>query len=181
MHAYVLMTNHVHLLLTPYQPNGIAKVMQSIGRRYVRYVNDVYQRSGTLWEGRYKASLIDSEYYLLSCYRYIELNPVRATIVRYPEEYRWSSYAHHVGTRVDPLISDHAQYLALGRTDAERHAAYRDLFRAHLDNAMISTIRSTTNQCLVLGSERFKDEIEQALSRRVRHAKAGRPKKEIAV
>lgn len=181
VHAYVLMTNHVHLLMTPEQPNSLAKVMQSVGRRYVRYVNDVYRRSGTLREGRYKASLIDTERYLLRCYRYIELNPVRANIVPDPSEYHWSSYAHHVGVHNDSLISDHAQYLALGRTAAERQAAYRDLFRTHLDEPMLSTIRTTTNQCLILGSERFKDQIEQALSRRVRPGKAGRPRKEISV
>jgi putative transposase len=181
VHAYVLMTNHVHLLMTPSRPDGISKAMQSLGRRYVRYVNDVYGRTGTLWEGRYKASLIDSEQYLLTCYRYIELNPVRANMVRHPGEYRWSSYAHHAGDRVDPLLKDHAEYLALGQSDAERQAAYRELFRAHVDDSLISTIRATTNQCLVLGSERFKDEIEQALSRSVRHGKVGRPKKEIAV
>lgn len=181
LHAYVLMTNHVHLLLSPSRPDAIAKVMQSVGRRYVRYVNDVYRRTGTLWEGRYKASPIDSDHYLLMCYRYIELNPVRKGIVRDPGEYRWSSYAHHAGQRVDPLVSDHARYLALGRTVAQRHAAYRDLFGEHIDPWAISTIRETTNQCLVLGTEEFKDQIEQALSRRVRPGKAGRPRKEISV
>lgn len=178
VHAYVLMTNHVHLLLTPLQPNTIAKVMQSVGRRYVRYVNDVHRRSGTLWEGRYRASLIDDENYLLTCCRYIELNPVRASIVCNPGDYRWSSYAHHVGERVDPLVTDHARYLALGQIAAQRYAAYRDLFRVHIDPEAIAKIRETANRCSVLGTERFKDQIEQALSRRVRQGKAGRPRKE---
>lgn len=178
VHAYVLMTNHVHLLVTPGLLNSIAKVMQSVGRRYVRYVNDVYRRSGTLWEGRYRASLVDDENYLLTCCRYIELNPVRASIVRDPGEYRWSSYAHHVGDRVDPLLTNHPRYLALGRSAAQRCAAYRDLFRAQLDPSAISTIREAANRCSVVGTERFKDRIEQALSRRVRNGKAGRPKKE---
>lgn len=180
LHAYVLMTNHVHLLITPLQPDAIAKVMQSVGRRYVRYINDVYRRSGTLWEGRYKASLVD-DVYVLTCCRYIELNPVRASIVNDPVKYEWSSFRHHVGQQQDPVIREHAQYVALGRTPTQRYAAYRDLFRMHLDPAAILSIRQTTNQCLVLGTERFKDEVEQLLSRRVRHGKAGRPKKAIAL
>lgn len=178
VHAYVLMVNHVHLLVTPCQPNSIAKVMQSVGRRYVRYVNDVYRRSGTLWEGRYKASLIDDENFLLTCCRYIELNPVRACIVRNPGDYRWSSYAHHVGERVDPLLTDHSRYLVLGRTSAQRYAAYRDLFRVQIEPSAISTIREGVNRSSVIGTEQFKDQVEQALSRRVRNGKAGRPRKE---
>lgn len=180
LHAYVLMANHVHLLLTPSCPNSIAKVMQSVGRRYVRYINNVYRRSGTLWEGRYKASLID-EHYLLTCCRYIELNPVRSSMVADPGEYYWSTYNHHIGKRLDPLVSEHWLYLALGRTAGERHTAYRDLFRVHIDASAISTIRETTNRGLVLGTEGFKDKIEQAISRRVRLGKAGRPRKVIAV
>ena len=179
VHAYVLMTNHIHLLITPLQTDAIAKVMQSVGRRYVRYVNDVYRRTGTLWEGRYRASLVDPACYLLRCYRYIEFNPVRSSIVRCPRDYRWSSHAHHIGERRDPLVSDHEQYLALGQTAAERHAAYRDLSRVPMDPSEVSTIREATRQCLVLGTERFKDQIEEALSRSVRHGKAGRPRKEI--
>ena len=181
VHAYVLMTNQVHLLMSPLRLNAIAKVMQSVGRCYVRYVNDSYRRTGTLWEGRYKACPIDPEQYLLTCYRYIELNPVRANIVTCPGAYRWSSYGFHADGRADPLISDHTQYLALGRTNSERHAAYRQLFCAHLDEAILSTIRLTIDQCLVLGSERFKDQIEQTLVRKVRPGKAGRPKKETQV
>lgn len=180
VHAYVLMSNHVHLLVTPSRPDGVAKVIQSVGRRYVRYFNDVHERTGTLWEGRYKASLIDPEHYLLTCCRYIELNPVRAGVVQSPGDYRWSSYAHHVGKLRDPLISDHAQYVALGQGAAERQAAYRELFRrVPIDPSAVSLICDTANRCLVLGTERFKDQIEQALSRRVRLGKAGRPRKEI--
>jgi len=180
LHAYVLMTNHVHLLITPMRSDAIAKVMQSVGRRYVRYINNVYRRSGTLWEGRYKASLIE-EGYVLMCSRYIELNPVRSSIVGAPDEYRWSSFKHHVGERLDALVSEHASFLGLGATAAQRHVAYRELFREHIDPLSISTIRDTVNRCLVLGTEGFKDQIELVLSRRVRHGKAGRPRKEIAV
>ncbi len=180
VHAYVLMANHVHLLITPLRPDAIAKVMQSVGRRYVRYVNGIYRRTGTLWEGRYKASLIDDEY-VLTCCRYIELNPVRASVVADPADYRWSSYRHHVGQQLDPLVSEHLRYLALAATTAERHAAYGSLFRQCIDPLAITTIRETVNRCLVFGSEDFKDQIEQVLSRRVRHGKAGRPRKQIAV
>lgn len=177
IHAYVLMTNHAHLLLTPQVAGAISKVMQSLGRRYVQYVNACYRRSGTLWEGRYKASLIDSERYLLTCYRYIELNPVRAGMVAEPGQYRWSSYGWHGQGMADRLITDHGEYWALGRDESARQAAYRDLFRDALDPRVVEDIRSALNQCRLCGSERFKDEIESTLQRRVRPGKAGRPKK----
>src|SRR5699024_2265711 len=127
IHAYVLMTNHVHLLMTPHKPDGIAKTMQSLGRRYVYYVNRTQQRTGTLWEGRYRASLIDSTRYLLACYRYIELNPVRAEMVAQPADYRWSSYRAHAMGQLDALITDREEYLSLGHTPNERQRAYCDL------------------------------------------------------
>lgn len=176
VHAYALMTNHAHILITPHQANGIAKVMQSIGRRYVQFINGTYHRSGTLWEGRYKASLVDAEAYLLTCSRYIELNPVRANLVTDPADYPWSSYQWHGLGKKDSVISDHPLYLALGRTDHERHATYRELFRDSLDQAILQEIRESGNQCRVLGSERFKNEIEAVLARRVRPGKLGRPK-----
>jgi len=177
VHAYVLMTNHVHLLVTPQQTGAIGKLMQSVGRRYVPYINAHYGRTGTLWEGRYKASLVDSAGYLLSCYRYIEMNPVRAQMVGHPGEYRWSSYAAHAQNHEDPLIRDHREYLALGRSGDERQRAYRALFRSRLGKAELSAIRSALNECRVYGSERFKDTIEVALKRSVRAGKAGRPRK----
>ncbi|MBI3545388.1 MAG: transposase [Gammaproteobacteria bacterium] len=179
VHAYVLMGNHVHLLLTPSTPFGIAKVMQSVGRCYVRYLNDSQRRSGTLWEGRYKACPVDSENYLLACYRYIELNPLRATAIQCLSDYRWSSYPAHALGKRDLLITDHAQYLALGRTACERQAVYAKLFCKPLEEATLAQVRAAIHQCLVLGNERFKDQIELALARKVRPGKAGRPKKEI--
>lgn len=176
VHAYVLMTNHVHLLMTPRRTNAIGKVIQSLGRRYVRYINATYQRSGTLWEGRYKASVVESETYLLVCSRYIELNPVRSKLVADPADYPWSSYHWHALGKTNPLITDHSAYLALGRTHEERHQAYRGLVRDQVDPARLQEIRESVNQCRVLGSERFKDDIEAVLSRRVRPGKAGRPK-----
>lgn len=181
VHAYVLVDNHVHLLITPLKPDAIAKAMQSVGRRYVGYFNDVYRRSGTPWEGRYRATLVDPENYVLTCYRFIELNPVRRNIAQHPGDYRWSSYAHHAGIRRDPLVRKHERYHVIGRTAVERHVAYRALFHVPMDPSEVAMIRETTRQCLVLGTERFKDQIEQALSRSVRQGKAGRPRKETRV
>jgi putative transposase len=175
IHAYVLMTNHVHLLVTPAGVGLVAHMMQSIGRSYVRYINGVYKRTGTLWEGRYKSSLIDSERYLLSCYRYIELNPVRAGLVHRAEDYRWSSYTAHVRGEPNNVINDHPLYLAMGKDAKERMLAYRALFSDQMDDDQ-KLIRREVNRSGVLGGERFKDEIEAALARRVRPGKAGRPK-----
>lgn len=177
VHAYVLMTNHVHLLMTPHRAGAIGKVLQSLGRRYVQYINALYQRTGTLWEGRYKASLVDSDCYLLTCYRYIELNPVRAGIVKHPRDYSWSSYAWHAQGRDDPVITDHTGYLTLADNTSARQAAYRELFQDRLSRDTLTEIRDSLNQCRVLGRERFKDEIEAVLKRRVRPGKAGRPRK----
>jgi putative transposase len=177
VHAYVLMTNHVHLLMTPHQPHSLAKVLQALGRHYVPYINTTYQRTGTLWEGRYRASLVDAEPYLLACYRYIEFNPVRAGMVQDPGAYPWSSYRWHAYGQHDPAITDHALYLALGTTMQERQTAYRALFQHHLDENVVQEIRATLHQGRVLGTERFKDAIEVALTRRVRPGKPGRPRK----
>lgn len=166
VHAYVLMTNHLHLLLTPQKPDSLSKLIQSVGRRYVQYVNYLYRRSGTLWEGRFRATPVDSEHYLLTCYRYIELNPVRATMVSHPHHYRWSSYRHHAEGKPDPLITDHPRYLALGRTDEERREAYKGLFRVDIDEATLSLIRETTNKGWALGNDRFRAQIEAETQRR---------------
>ncbi|MFN2338941.1 MAG: transposase, partial [Gammaproteobacteria bacterium] len=175
IHAYVLMTNHVHLLVTPMREWAVSDMMQSLGRCYVRYVNRVYRRTGSLWEGRYKASLVDTEQYLLACYRYIELNPVRAGMTGAASEYRWSSYRATALGEEDPLLVPHEEYLRLGRDEAARRYAYRELFRHHMEDAALHEIREALNQELVLGSERFKDRIEQMVVRRVRPGKPGRP------
>ena len=152
--------------------------MQSLGRRYVVYVNQTYQRTGTLWEGRYKAALIDSERYHLTCYRYIELNPVRADgMVQHPGEYRWSSYRANALGEQDEVLTPHPQYLALGDDPPARQQAYRALFNTHIDKRSLSAIRESLAQCGVLGSEAFKDQVEYALARRLRPGKAGRPRK----
>jgi putative transposase len=177
IHAYVLMTNHVHLLMTPDQENALSEIMQSIGRRYVRYVNKKYRRSGTLWEGRFKASLVQSEQYLLTCYRYIELNPVRAGMVDHTGEYRWSSYSANAQGAVDEALCLHDEYRRLGATGGERQAAYRALFRHLLDPGVIVDIRDAVNRELVVGTSRFKDEVEAMTNRRARMGQPGRPSK----
>jgi putative transposase len=164
--------------MTPQHTDSIAKVMQAIGRRYVYHINATYQRTGTLWEGRYRASLVEAEPYLLACSRYIELNPVRARMVQDPGHYPWSSYQWHACGQPDPVITDHDLYLALGRTLQERHTAYRALCQERLHQGMLQEIRATIHQGRVLGTESFKDTIEAALARRIRPGKAGRPRKQ---
>lgn len=168
IHAWVFMTNHIHLLLTPHTEDGLPRMMQSVGRRYVQYFNTTYQRTGTLWEGRYKATLIDSENYLFTCYRYIELNPVRANMATHPGEYAWSSYHCNGLGKGDNLVRPHARYLALGKDPEARKSAYRALFNVHIDVKSLDEIRQATQKGWVLGSDRFKDEVEKLINRRTR-------------
>jgi len=177
IHAWVLMTNHVHILCTPYEEGAVSKMMQSIGRMYVRYFNYTYQRSGTLWEGRFKSSLIQSERYLLELYRYIELNPVRADMVVEPSEYSWSSYGCNALGVETELQTPHELYLALGKTKSERLENYRQLFKAHVGIKLLKEIRDSVNKGLALGNERFVLQIEALTEKRVTPRKAGRPKK----
>ena len=176
VHAYVLMPNHVHLLATGTEAGVIGRIMQSLGRRYVRHVNSSYRRTGTLWEGRYKACLVDSDRYLLTCYRYIELNPVRAGIVSAPGDYRWSSYNRNALGMADDVITPHATYELMGQSDAERFLAYQALFRNAMDRDELETIRRHVNQGKVLGSETFRNQVEAVVRRRVRLAGPGRPR-----
>jgi putative transposase len=174
VHAYVFMTNHVHLLVTPTGPSGIAKVMQSVGRRYVQRFNSMHQRTGTLWEGRYKATLVDTEQYLWACYRYIELNPVRAGLVEDPRAYRWSSYRANAFGASDPLVTPRAQYDALDRDAHARQSSYRALFGEALSDSTLGAIRGATNGGWALGSKRFRDETALLLARRTEPARRGR-------
>lgn len=176
IHAYVLMTNHVHLLVTPFKDLGISLMMQSLGRRYVKYINHTYQRTGTLWEGRYKASLVDSEKYLLICMRYIESNPVRASMVEHPGEYKWSSYSDNAYGRLSFNLKQHPLYLSLGTNLEQRYKAYRELFSVILDKESLHDIRDSLNHELVLGRSYFKDKIEEMTQRQVRLGQAGRPR-----
>ena len=159
IHAYVLMTNHVHMLATPCQPKALATMMQSLGRRYVRYVNRAYARTGTLWEGRYKAGPVDSDDYLLRVYRYIELNPVRASIVRFAGEYRWSSFSVNSGGSESDWLKPHAVYLALGRDSKERTQAYRALFMDEFNPEDIARIRVAVNLGIAVSDPRFRDAL----------------------
>ena len=151
LHAYVLMTNHVHLLVTPSSKESIPKIMQSIGRRYVKYINTTYQRTGTLWEGRYKACLIEAEQYLLACHTYIELNPVRACMVKNPEDYLWSSYAVNAGIRARRNLIMHDVYKNLGADDASRFQAYKSLFETGLSSELTEKIQQASALSMPLG------------------------------
>jgi putative transposase len=177
IHAWVLMTNHVHLLCTPRAPDGVSQMMQAIGRMYVRYFNFTYQRTGTLWEGRYKSCLVESESYLLHLYRYIELNPVRAGMVERPDDYTWSSYPCNALGKECELRTPHDLYLALGRTERERLKNYRELFSAHVEGPLLDEIRQSINKALALGHERFAKQLEELTGRRVTAGRRGRPKK----
>lgn len=177
VHAYVLMTNHVHLLLSSSSSDGVGALMKALGQRYVQYVNRTYRRSGTLWEGRFRSCLTQEESYLLSCLRYIELNPVRAGMVQHPAEYRWSSYRANAQGEENNLVTPHPLYLALGADPEEREAAYRELFRFELEPGMVDAIRQATNGNYVLGDTRFSEQIAQTLGRRVQPGKSGRPPK----
>lgn len=167
VHAYVLMTNHVHLLLSSRTETGISACMQSVGRRYVRYINHTYHRTGTLWEGRYKSSLIQDDNYYFICSRYIELNPVRAGMVDHPGDYPWSSYRCNARNEPETLITPYNLYEALGKTESERAKYYQTLFEESIETNLIEQIRNATNKDTVLGDDRFKEEIEGMLQRRV--------------
>ena len=167
VHAYVLMTNHVHLLMTAQTDVGISLFMQSVGRRYVRYINRAYRRTGTLWEGRFKSSLIQGENYYFICSKYIELNPVRAGMVEHPGEYRWSSYRCNAMGQADRLVVPHSLYLELGKTKQVRSDYYSGLFKKDIDPSMLNTIRVSVNKDRVLGNDRFKEEVSRMLQRRV--------------
>ncbi|HQQ63938.1 MAG TPA: transposase [Pseudomonadales bacterium] len=179
LHAYVLMTNHAHFLMSPQDETGIPLVMQSLGRRYVQYVNKTYRRSGTLWEGRYKSSLVDAENYLFACYRYIELNPVAAGMVAHPGDYRWSSYCANAGGREDALVTPHERYLWLGKNREERAASYRELFAVALPKNIVHDIRIASTFSAPLGNSRFREEIEMATGMKVVRTKRGRPEKGV--
>jgi len=179
VHAYVLMTNHVHLLISAADSDGPGRLMKALGQRYVQYVNRRYRRSGTLWEGRFRSCLVEDERYLLACQRYIELNPVRARIVADPAAYCWSSHRAHAQGEAAPLIQSHFLYRALGAEPEERQAAYRALFRDRLDPDVVDTIRHATNGNYALGGAGFAEQIGAALGRRVTPGKAGRPRKPV--
>ncbi len=179
VHAYVWMTNHIHLLATPAHEDSMAKVFQSVGHRYAQYFNHAHQRSGTLWEGRYRATVVDTEQYLLTVMRYIELNPVRAGMVAHPRDYPWSSYGYNAlgeqGRDTD-WLTPHAEYTRLGGDAADRQDAYRQFFRAAVSRDDLRSIRECTHKGWALGDERFRGRIEQVGGRRAASKGLGRPK-----
>lgn len=177
IHAYVLMPNHVHLLVTPRRADSLPRMMQSLGRRYVRHVNARRRRSGTLWEGRYRAAPIDGAAYLLACCRYIELNPVRAGLAAHPRDYPWSSWRANALGAADAVVAAHPRYRGLGRSAVQRQKAYRAQFRPALGPAFIAALRAATNGGWALGDARFARRIAKATGRRAAPLPKGRPPK----
>lgn len=177
VHAYVFMTNHIHVLASPATAQSVPKTLQSVGRRYVQYFNFRYQRTGTLWEGRYRATVVEAETYLFECMRYIELNPVRAGMVKHPREYAWSSYRANAEGRADELVHPHRLYRRLATDEDERRIAYRALVKAPMDAATLGAIRDCTNKGWALGGSRFQEKIERLSERRTRPLPKGRPKR----
>jgi putative transposase len=173
VHAYVLMPNHAHLLVTVGEASAPARMMQALGRSYVRYFNERHERTGTLWEGRYRSSLIDSERYFLQCSRYIETNPVRAGMVSEPSQHRWSSFRSNAEGWPDVLVRRHAVYLALGRSESARREAYCALFETPLGPPELDAIRRATNMGRVLGFDDDRPQLERALGRSLSVAKHG--------
>jgi putative transposase len=180
VHAYCLMTNHVHLLLTPPSAEACMALMRDLGQRYVQYFNKRHDRSGTLWEGRFRSCVTESARYVLACYRYIEMNPIRARMVAQPADYRWSSHGCNTGVRADPLVCPHPEFLAMAQTDAARQEAYRALFGHEIDAATIRAIRESTNGGYPLGGESLKGAASHISARRLERGKAGRPTKAVA-
>lgn len=177
IHAYVLMPNHLHLLATPGRAESLQRTMQQVGTRYAMYLNDTRDRTGGLWKGRYRACPIESERYMLACSRYIELNPVRAGLAKSPHDFRWSSYRHNVGERVDTLITSHPIYHALGSNADARAKAYRALFDEAFSDATLQDIRAATNGGLPLGGRDFAAAMGRALGRSFEKRRRGRPPK----
>ena len=179
LHAYVLMTNHVHLLISPMSGASVPRLVMNVGRRYVQYINRTYRRTGTLWDSRYKSSLVEADRYLLSCMRYIELNPVRAAMVSDPAQYPWSSYRAHALGEVNERVSPHPVYAALEATNRARQDAYRELFQSALDGDAISDIRQALDHNTPLGHSKFVEMIERMTGQRCDVRPRGRPPKNV--
>lgn len=175
LHAYVLMDNHFHLLVTPATDEALPRLMQAVGRRYVRYFNDRTQRTGTLWEGRYRSTLVQSESYLLTCMAYLDLNPVRAGLVQSPSEFPWSSHGHYIGQRSDKLVTPHPLAWELGNTPFAREAAYAKLVMGGLNPLELAALSQSVVYGWALGDEKFVAELQKKTVRRLTKGKAGRP------
>ena len=180
IHAYVLMDSHVHLLATPSTPEGLSRMMQALGRRYVGGFNRRHGRSGTLWEGRFRGAVIESERYFLSCMRYIEANPVRSGLVSQAADYPWSSHAHHAGQRSDPLVTDHSLFWSLGNTPFDRQSAYKLLSEQLLAPELVQALTTTALKGWGLGSAEYLQRVSEEAGRRVSPRSRGRPRKHPA-
>ncbi|MRD47152.1 transposase [Caenimonas koreensis DSM 17982] len=176
LHAYVLMTNHFHLLATPDSAEAIPQMMQAVGRRYVRYFNQRQARTGTLWEGRYKSTLIQAERYLLACMVYIDLNPVRAGMVAAPVDYPWSSHRHYAGLRTDKLVTPHPLFWELGNTPFARDAAYVELVNAGIDSGAQRALTDSALRGWALGEPGYVAALQKKTDRRVSPGAPGRPR-----
>jgi putative transposase len=176
IHAYVLMSNHFHVLATPVSADGIPKMMQAVGRRYVRLYNQKHARTGTLWEGRYRSTIIQAERYLLACMVYIDLNPVRAGLAANPAIYPWSSHAHYVGLRNDKLVTPHALYWELGNTPFARDAAYAELVAAGISSRQKQDLSDSALRGWALGEPDYVADLQRRTERRVAKGRAGRPR-----
>ena len=175
VHAYVLMENHFHLLATPGSENGISRLMQAVGRSYVRYFNDLHSRSGSLWEGRYRSTLIEADQYLLLCMAYLDLNPVRAGKVAQAQDYAWSSYGHYAGLHSDKLVTPHSLIWTLGNTPFAREAAYAERVRIGVNSHQQLALTESALNGWALGGENFVAELQKNTPRRVQKSAAGRP------
>ncbi len=180
IHAYVLMTNHIHLLVSPETAESLPKALQSLGRRYVQYFNYRYRRTGTLWEGRYRATIVEAERYLFECMRYIELNPLRAGMVAHAGDYPWSSYPANAAGAPDALVTPHLLYQHLAPDEGGRRAAYGELLEVPMAAMLLAALRESTHKGWVLGSGKFQASIEQLTQRRTAPLAKGRPKKQSA-
>ncbi|MEB0139709.1 MULTISPECIES: transposase [unclassified Undibacterium] len=180
IHAYVLMPDHFHLLVTPQEATSLSKLMQWLGRYYVPHFNRKYLRSGSLWQGRYKATVLDPSLYFFPCSLYIESNPVRAGLVSDAAAYQWSSYAHHIGLRNDALVADHPLFWAMGNTPFQREANYKHLLEQGITEQQLALLREATHKAWLLGSASFEAEMAKLTARRLQPHKRGRPRKLVS-
>ncbi len=178
IHGYVLMTNHIHLLVSPENKNSIGQLFQGLGRHYVRYINETYHRQGGLWEGRYKGNIIQSQTYLLACMRYIEMNPVRAGMVDHPEKYRWSSYTANALGADNAILSEHEEYINLATSSYQRQKVYQGLFDDNLETEAVDFLRQSLQSGTPLGNAQFITQVETTIGGKIGCIRPGRPKKQ---
>ena len=175
VHGYVLLPNHFHLLLTPQAATGLPHMLQALGRRYVRYFNDVQGRTGTLWDGRYRSTVLQPEMYLLPCMASMDLNPVRAGLAATAVDWPWSSHAHYIGRQIDRLLTPHAQFWGLGNTPFAREAAYAELVQVGIGQSQLQTLTDATLKGWALGDTEFLQDLQKETARRLSRGRAGRP------